>query len=124
MIISLKNASMVKLEKATVPFSLYKASIAKVLFNEGFIASYEKKHRKTGGDILELGLKYKEDGSPLIKGVKRMSKSSKRMYIAVKDIKRFKEGYGRTIISTSKGVMTGNGARKEQVGGEVLFVIW
>ncbi len=124
MIISMKNASLRHKDKVSIPFSKFKASIAKTLFAEGYVATYERKHRKKGGDLLELGLVYNEDGTSKIRDVKRMSKSSARMYIASKDIKRFKEGHGRTILSTSKGIMSGEQARKEQVGGEVLFTIW
>ena len=105
-----------------VPFSKLTGEIAKTLFNAGYIASYAKKSR-TKGDVLELGVSY-VDAKPKIHDVKRVSKSSRRVYIGVQDVKSVKNGRGLLVLSTPKGILTGDQARKEHVGGEALFEIW
>lgn len=123
MLITLKHGGIAGKSSVTVPYSGYKASIAKVLFDKGYISSYEKKPREKG-DLLELGVKYSNDNEPRVSGVKRISKSSRRVYMPVKNIRSIKFGFGMTVLSTPKGVLAGEDAKKEQVGGEVLFEIW
>ena len=122
MLISLKNAGNAGKEMAVVPFSQIKESIAMVLFKNGFIASYAKKGKKTV-KTLELGIAY-EGKKPKIADVSRISKPSCRSYIKASEIKSIKSGYGMMVISTPKGIMTGDEARKAQVGGEALFKIF
>jgi small subunit ribosomal protein S8 len=122
MLISLKNGGVVGKETVMVPFSKLTGEIAKTLFNAGYIASYAKKSR-TKGDVLELGVSY-VDAKPKIHDVKRVSKSSRRVYIGVQDVKSVKNGRGLLVLSTPKGILTGDQARKEHVGGEALFEIW
>lgn len=122
MLISLKNGGVVGKETVMVPFSKLTGEIAKTLFNAGYIASYAKKSRAKG-DVLELGVSY-VDAKPKIHDVKRVSKSSRRVYIGVQDVKSVKNGRGLLVLSTPKGILTGDQARKEHVGGEALFEIW
>lgn len=122
MLITLKHGGIAGKQSVTVPFSGYKASIAKVLLDKGYIKSFEKKSREKG-DLLELGIQY-VNNQPRISGVKRISKSSRRVYMPVKNIKNIKFGFGMVVLSTPKGVLAGQDAQKEQVGGEVLFEIW
>ncbi len=122
MLISLKNGGVVGKETVMVPFSKLTGEIAKTLFNAGYIASYAKKSRAKG-DVLELGVSY-VDAQPKIHDVKRVSKSSRRVYIGVQDVKSVKNGRGLLVLSTPKGILTGDQARKEHVGGEALFEIW
>lgn len=122
MLISLKNGGVVGKETVMVPFSKLTGEIAKTLFNAGYIASYAKKSRAKG-DVLELGVSY-IDAKPKIHDVKRVSKSSRRVYIGVQDVKSVKNGRGLLVLSTPKGILTGDQARKEHVGGEALFEIW
>lgn len=105
-----------------VPFTNLSSEVAKVLFNAGYIASYAKKTRKKG-DVLELGVSYL-DAKPKIHDVKRVSKSSRRVYFGVHDVRPVKNGRGLLVLSTPKGIKTGDEARKEHVGGEALFEIW
>jgi len=121
MLISLKNGGNAKKSTVIVPFSNFKGEIAK-LFGAGYIASYAKKSRKKG-EVLELGILYK-DTAPRISDVKRISKSSRRIYMSVHNMKPVKYGRGVLILSTPKGIKTGEEARKEHVGGEALFEIW
>jgi len=107
---------------AETPFSQLKESIAEVLFKQGFIASYAKKGKKVQ-KTLEIGIAY-EGKNPRVANVARMSKPSRRFYMKASEIKPIKNGYGLMVISTPKGVMTGEEARKALVGGEALFKIW
>lgn len=122
MLISIKNAGNAGKSMAVVPFSNMKETIAVVLFQNGYIASYAKKGKKVA-KTLEIGIAY-EGKSPRVADVARMSKPSRRFYIKASEIKPIKNGYGLIVLSTPKGVMSGNEARKSQVGGEALFKIW
>lgn len=122
LIISLKNGGNAGKESVMVPATKLSAEVAKTLFKAGFIASYAKKSRAKG-DVLELGVSY-VNGKPRINDVKRVSKSSCRVYFGVQDIKLVKNGRGLLVLSTPKGILTGDEARKEHVGGEALFEIW
>ena len=90
---------------------------------EGYLKDVTKKTKK-GFPIIELGLVYEEDGTPKVTGTDRVSKSSCRVYKGVKDIKTTRNGYGLTVLSTPKGILTDKQARREMVGGEVLFKLW
>ncbi len=116
----MKNASLRGHESIVVSHSKIKLSIAECLVKEGYLKDVTKKTQK-GFPVLELGLVYSEDGTPKITGAERVSKSSSRVYKGVKDIKR---SYGLTVLSTPKGILTDKQARKEMVGGEVLFKLW
>jgi small subunit ribosomal protein S8 len=120
MINMVKNAGRAGHEFVVVPHSKIKFSIAECLSKEGYIKSVTKKTKK-GFSVLELILAYNEDGTPKVVGAGRVSKSSCRVYQGVKDIKR---NYGLTVLSTPKGILTDQQARKEMVGGEVLFRLW
>ena len=120
MINMIKNASRAGHEVVVVSHSKIKFSIAECLVKEGYLKSVTKKTQK-GFPIIEFGIAYTEDGEPKVTGADRVSKSSCRVYKGVKDIKR---GYGLTVLSTPKGILTDKQARKEMVGGEVLFKLW
>lgn len=119
MINMIKNAGRAHHETVVVPHSKIKFSIAECLVKEGYLKSVVKKTKK-GFPIMELELVY-VDETPKITGADRISKSSCRVYKGVKDIKR---GYGLTVLSTPKGILTDKQAKKEMVGGEVLFKLW
>lgn len=118
----IKNASRVGHEFVTVPYSKIKNSIALCLVKEGFLKSATKKMQK-GFPVLELGLVY-VDGEPKVIGAERVSKSSCRVYKGVKSIKISRNNHGLTVLTTPKGILTDKQARKEMVGGEVLFRLW
>jgi small subunit ribosomal protein S8 len=120
MINMVKNAGSRGHEFVVVPHSKIKFSIAECLVKEGYLKSVTKKTKK-GFPVIELGLAYTEDGTPKITDAARVSKSSCRVYKGVKDIKK---SYGLTILSTPKGILTDQQARKAMVGGEVLFKLW
>lgn len=121
MLISIKNGGLVKKTTVILPASKMKAAILELLKNEGYIKTY-----KVEGDskpTIEVVLAYTKD-APRIHGVARVSKQSKRVYTGVKDITSFKYGHGMTVLSTPKGILSDKQARKELVGGEILFTIW
>lgn len=122
MVNMIKNGSRAEHEFVTVPYSKIKFAIAECLVKEGFLASVSKKTKK-GFPILELGLAY-ADGKPRVNGVERVSKSSRRVYKGVKAIKPTRNGFGLMVLTTPKGILTDKQARKEMVGGEVLFKLW
>ena len=122
MVNMIKNGSRAEHEFITVPYSKIKESVAECLVKEGFLSSVTKKMKKSA-PILELGLAYK-DGKPKVTGVERVSKSSRRVYKGVKEIKPTRNGFGLMVLTTPKGILTDKQARKEMVGGEVLFKLW
>ncbi len=122
MINMIKNGSMAGNESVVVPFSNIKSSIADCLVKEGYLASASKKTKK-GFPVLELGLAY-DDGKAKVTGAERVSKSSRRVYKGVKEIRPSHNGFGLMVLTTPKGILTDKQAKKEMVGGEVLFKLW
>jgi len=123
----IRNAQAVLAETVFVPYSNIKYEIAKILESAGFIKKVERKGRKER--FLELYLKYIKEESdrqkkmPAILGLKRISKTGKRIYKGSKEIKVSK-GRGIVIISTSSGIMTSSDARKKNLGGEIICEVW
>ena len=122
MINMIKNGNRVGHESILVPYSKIKHAIAECLTTEGFIKGASKKTKK-GVPVLDIELAY-VDGEPKVNGVDRVSKLSRRVYVGVKGIKSTRGGHGLTVLTTPKGILTDKQARKEMVGGEVLFKIW
>ena len=122
LITRIKNAGAVGKTSVIMPYSKFKFAVAKMLCEEGYIASVDRKGRKHG-KVIEIGLAY-ENEQPKIRDIKRLSKLSQRIYMGVRDMKPIRQGYGDLVLSTPKGIMTAKKARKERVGGEALFTIW
>lgn len=122
MLVAIKNAGNAGKESLTVPYSNYRADIVRALFQAGYVKSYSKKKMKKG-DRLEIDVLYKKDKSPRISYVKRISKPSRRLYTGAKGIYTVKQGFGTLFLSTPKGILTGDEAKTEMVGGEMLFEI-
>jgi small subunit ribosomal protein S8 len=121
MLIAIKNGGLVNKTTVTLPSSKMKVAILELLKQEGYIKTFNVE-----GDVkptVEIVLQYVK-GSSRINGVARVSKMSKRVYTGVKDITSFKYGHGMTVLSTPKGILSDKQARKEMVGGEILFTIW
>jgi len=127
MLTRIRNAQMVKHKEVSVPFSKLKLSIAKILEQRNFIESV-KKEMGESFPILKIVLKYEvvsnTEKNPAIREIKRVSRQGQRIYVKKTDIKRVKNGYGISIISTSQGMMTGDKARKLGLGGEVICELW
>ncbi len=118
----LKNGGLAKKESVTVPASNLKLAIAETLVRTGWLKSVVKKGKKVK-KYLTCELNYVA-GQPKISGVKRVSKPSCRVYASVLDLKPVREGFGLAILSTPKGILTGVEAKKQKVGGELLFEIF
>lgn len=123
MLTRIRNAVTVRHDSVLMPASRIKVSIAKILKEEGFINDYEvirgKPHR-----VIKIHLKYSDKKEPVLSGLERISKSGLRVYVHRKEIPRVYGGLGIAIVSTSKGVMTGQQARRQGVGGELLCYVW
>lgn len=122
MLIRIKNAQAVGQLSVSVPFSQLKFSLAQILEKEGFLGKIEKKG-KDFQKYIKINLKY-NNSRKAISGVKRISKPSQRIYVKKEMIKPIKQGYGISVISTSRGLMTNKEAKKQKLGGEVMCEIW
>jgi small subunit ribosomal protein S8 len=122
MLTRIRNAVMVHHDSVLVPASKMKLAIAKILKDEGFVSNYEvlkdKPHR-----AIKIHLKY-ENNVPGVTGLERVSKPGLRVYVEKKEIPRVAGGLGIAIVSTSKGVMTGQQSWRQGIGGEILCYIW
>ncbi len=121
-IIRIKNSSDAKKPFVIVSYSKFAENIAHALKKAGYISTVEKKGKVFTRE-LELGLIYMDYG-PRIRGAERISKPSRRVYLKAEDIRMYRSGFGNSFISTSKGIMTDVEAKKNKVGGEILFKIW
>ncbi|MFP6866167.1 MAG: 30S ribosomal protein S8 [Roseibacillus sp.] len=117
-----KNASRARNDVFSAPFSKAKAEIARILKEEGYIWNYEV---DTSGKWPQLTVKTKfVDGTPALTDLKKVSKPGRREYVGSQEIPRVINGLGISIVSTSKGLMTGSQARRQNVGGELLAFVW
>ena len=123
MLTKIRNAGNTKKEKVDIPRSKLKVDISKILKSEGFIKNYKEiKDNKQG--IIRIILKYDDNGDHVIRKAMRISKPGLRKYCEARAIPKVKNGMGIAIMSTSKGVMTGYAARKNNCGGEVICYVW
>ena len=122
MIIRIKNAQTASKESVAFPYSRLKEEISNLLEKEKFIKGVSKRGKKISKS-LEVGLIY-NGKTPRIQGVKRISKSSRRIYKKASQIRPVRRGYGMLVLSTPKGVRSGEDAKREGAGGEALFEIW
>lgn len=123
MLTIIRNAQAVKKETAVISYSKLKMEILKVLVKEKFLKEAEAKGKKNK-KIIDVTLAYDEKKNPRISHIKRISKTSKRIYLAANKIKPVRRGLGALIISTPRGILTDRDARKEKVGGEIICEIW
>ena len=123
MLTRIRNGLQASHEMVDIPNSKLKLNIAKVLKEEGYIKNYkivsDGRHR-----LIRIYLRYDDKGSPIIDGLKRVSKPSRRIYKGAEEIPQVLDGYGIHIVSTSKGLMTDKEARKAGMGGELLCSVW
>lgn len=126
LIIALKNASAVGKEKVFLPYSRMTVEIAELLKKEGYVKAVkvQAKDENPASKYVEIIVAYDEAGKPKVREVERVSKSSKRVYAGVSEIKPFRQGKGLRVLTTPKGILTDKEAKKEHVGGEVLFTIF
>lgn len=119
----LRNAILAQQGVVECPASGLKLEICRVLKEQGFIKDFEVVE-DIGPGRLRITLKYLPDRSPVLQGLRRISRPSLRVYVRTKDIKPVRSGLGISILSTSSGVMTGKDARKAGVGGELICEVW
>jgi small subunit ribosomal protein S8 len=123
MLTRIRNAQMRSKSTVKSPASKLRGWVLDVLANEGYIRGYESGDDSAGKPEFEISLKY-FDGDPVIRELKRVSKPGRRVYVSVKEVPQVRNGLGVSIVSTSKGVMSGARAQVENVGGEVLCTVF
>ena len=119
----IRNANSAKHDSVDIPASNMKKAICQILVDEGYVKNFTVVEDGKQG-IIKVNLKYGEGKSPVINGLRRVSKPGLRVYSSAEELPRVMKGLGIAIISTSKGVMTDRQARKENLGGEVLAFVW
>ena len=123
MLTRIRNASSAKHDSVAIPASNVKKAIAQILLDEGYIQSFTVEEDGKQG-VIHITLKYGQNKSQIITGIRRVSKPGLRIYTNVEDMPRVMKGLGIAILSTSKGIMTDKQARKANVGGEILAFVW
>ena len=123
MLTRIRNAQIAKHDTVVIPASNMKKAIMQILVDEGYVKSFTVIEDGKQG-MIRATLKYGEGKTPVITGLRRVSKPGLRIYSSVEDMPKVLKGLGIAIVSTSKGVMTDRQARKENVGGEILAFIW
>ena len=123
MLTRIRNANMAEHPQVQIPHSKMKTEIARLLKEEGYIKDFTTENVE-GKATLVLFLKYMADNKPVIQGLRRVSRPSRRHYVGAEDVPRVLGGIGTAFLSTSTGILTDNAARKAHVGGEVLCYIW
>jgi small subunit ribosomal protein S8 len=122
MLTQIRNALRARIKEVRVPYSKIKFEITRILLEEGYINNF----RSEGADHRQIliQLKYLEGGKPVIYGLKRYSKPSRRVYVGAGELPKVLGGLGINILSTSKGIVTDKEARKERTGGEIICSVW
>lgn len=123
MLTRIRNAASAKHDSVDVPASNMKKAIAQILVDEGYLKSFSVIEDGKQG-IIRIQLKYGENKTSVIQGLRRVSKPGLRIYTNVENMPEVMRGLGIAILSTSKGIMTDKQARRENIGGEVLAFVW
>jgi small subunit ribosomal protein S8 len=125
MLTRIRNANKARRNEVFVPSSKLKQELARVLTEEGYLASFEVEHpADSPGEVLRIQFKVRPDRQQVISGIKRISKPGLRIYARKTEIPRVLGGLGLVVLSTSMGVMSGRQANKAGLGGEVLCYVW
>jgi small subunit ribosomal protein S8 len=119
----IRNGLRADHDAVEMPSSTFKAELARILTEQGYIESFDVEPGRVGR-TLRVQLKYTEDRKPVIMGIERLSKPGRREYVAAGKVPKVQGGMGTTIVSTSRGVMTGHDARRAGVGGELVARVW
>ncbi len=123
MLTRIRNAGTARHAKTLCPMSKLKHSIANVLQEAGFVEGVSVE-AKDGRAVISIGIRYDEDGKPLITGLKRVSTPGRRVYVGKDEVKKVRNGLGVAVLSTSRGVVSDEQARAAAVGGELLCEVW
>jgi small subunit ribosomal protein S8 len=119
----IRNGLSSQHREVEVPASRLKKEMSRILKEQGYIVDYALEPRPVG-ETIRIQLKYTEDRQPVITGMERVSRPGRRRYVKGTEVPRVLGGMGTTIVSTSRGVMSGHDARAQRVGGEVIAYIW
>ncbi|HZI65660.1 MAG TPA: 30S ribosomal protein S8 [Thermoanaerobaculia bacterium] len=119
----LRNGMRAGHDRVDVPASRIKEDVLRVLADEGYIGSWRRVEEK-GRPVLRVGLKYDPEGLPIVAGLERVSRPGRRIYAPANEIPQVLGGLGISIVSTSRGIVTGRKAREARVGGEILCNVW
>lgn len=119
----LNNASRARKPEFDVPYSKMKVEIVRILEKEGYIGGFDLDSSKASRPLLKVRTKY-VNKAPAIAGLRRVSRPGLRRYVGAKDIPRVLGGMGIAVLSTSKGILTGQEARRRNIGGELLAYVW
>ena len=123
MLTRLRNGSLARHATVDVPFSKVKLALAKILQEEGYVSGFditEQANRK----LLRLHMKYDNERRPVLNGLRRVSRPGLRVYAGMHDIPRVLGGIGTVVVSTNRGIMTGQEARRRHLGGELIAEVW
>jgi small subunit ribosomal protein S8 len=119
----IRNAGLARHEKVDVPSSNMRVGLARILQETGYIRTF-KVARDGKQGVMRVYLKYNEKGHPVINAIRKVSRPGRRLYVKSTEIPKVRSGFGLCILSTNKGVMSGDQAQKENVGGELLCQLW
>jgi small subunit ribosomal protein S8 len=119
----IRNGLQADHDAVELPASRLKNEIARILTEQGYVENYSVEPGRVG-QVLRVVLKYTDDRKPVISGMARVSKPGRRSYVAADEVPKVQGGMGTTIVSTSRGVMTGHDARRAGVGGELVAKVW
>ena len=119
----LRNAMRAGHERVDLPASRVKEAVVRVLADEGYVASY-RRVEDAGRPVLRIALKYDSEGEPVVNGLERVSRPGRRIYARAGEVPEVLGGLGTSIVSTSRGIVTGRRARESKLGGEILCNVW
>ena len=124
MLTRIRNANNARFKSVNVQMSQVNVNIAKVLKKAGYVSGYDNVKDDKGYQLLKITLKYPDTKRTVITDIKRISKPGRRVYVAADSIPKVLNGYGISVLSTSRGIMTDQEARELNVGGEVICNVW
>jgi small subunit ribosomal protein S8 len=130
----LRNAVIADYDEVLIPSSRFNRELARLLRDEGYVEDFaiemtrptgrQGRKRRSEAEMIRVKLKYTDSREPVITGLQRVSKSGRRRYVTADELPRVLGGMGTAIITTSRGVMTANEAKRQRVGGEVVAYVW
>ncbi len=123
MLTRIRNGGMARHTRVEIPASKLKREIARVLKESGYIVDYGDGERD-GKPVLTVSLRYDDEAAPMIGGLERVSRPSRRVYVGAREVPSVRNGLGVAILSTPRGVLTDAQAREARVGGEILARVW
>jgi small subunit ribosomal protein S8 len=119
----IRNAGAAKHEKLDIPASNLRVGVAKILLDQGYIRSF-KVVRDNKQGVMRVYLKYNDKGKPIITAIDRISRPGRRVYVKSEDVPEVRNGFGIAILSTNRGIVDGETAKKDKLGGELICNVW